>query len=76
MKAFQNSIISCALNVVMGCPHPIDLVKVTMQNKTVYSFLSIGWGLIADIDIESEGLRFLGQSRFTIWSIYRSLGRS
>lgn len=37
----------------------------------MFSFLSIGWGLIADVDIESERLRSLGHQRFTIWSIHR-----
>lgn len=37
----------------------------------MFSFLSVGWGLIADIDIESERLRALGGPRFTIWSVHR-----
>lgn len=37
----------------------------------MYSFLSIGWGLISDIDIESERLRPLGYQRFTIWTLHR-----
>lgn len=45
-----------------------------MPRQKIYSFLSVGWGLIADIDIESEGLRFIGGSRFVLWSIYRSIG--
>jgi sphingosine kinase len=39
--------------------------------QTIFSFLSVGWGLIADIDIESERLRSIGQKRFTVWSIHR-----
>lgn len=37
----------------------------------MFSFLSIGWGLIADVDIESERLRSFGHQRFAIWSIHR-----
>lgn len=37
----------------------------------MYSFLSVGWGLLADIDIESERLRAIGAQRFTIWSLLR-----
>lgn len=40
-------------------------------SQTIFSFLSIGWGLISDIDIESERLRMLGYQRFTIWSFHR-----
>lgn len=37
----------------------------------MFSFLSVGWGLISDIDIESERLRLIGYPRFTLWSIHR-----
>lgn len=39
----------------------------------MFSFLSIGWGLISDVDIESERLRSFGHQRFAIWSIHRIL---
>ena len=65
-------ITSGALNAVFGKPCPVDLVEVSLPRQKVYSFLSVGWGLISDIDIESEGLRFIGDSRFVLWSIYRS----
>lgn len=39
--------------------------------QIIYSFLSVGWGLISDIDIESERLRMIGYQRFTIWSLHR-----
>lgn len=37
----------------------------------MFSFLSVGWGLISDIDIESERIRLIGYPRFTLWSIHR-----
>lgn len=37
----------------------------------MFSSLSVGWGLISDIDIESERLRAIGGQRFTIWSVHR-----
>lgn len=37
----------------------------------MFSFLSIGWGFISDIDIESERLRSIGYQRFAIWSVHR-----
>lgn len=45
--------------------------EINLDGKTLYSFLSVGWGLLADIDIESEVLRAFGESRFSIWSLYR-----
>ncbi len=34
-------------------------------------FLSVGFGIIADVDIESEHLRALGELRFTLWGLRR-----
>lgn len=66
-----NPILASTLNIVRGKVVPMDLVKVQMRNDTVYSFLSIGWGLLADIDIESERLRMMGGFRFTVWALVR-----
>lgn len=51
--------------VFTGCSRP-----------SMCSFLSVGWGLIADIDIESERLRALGEARFTFWALHRVLRES
>lgn len=40
-------------------------------SQIMFSFLSVAWGLLADVDIESERLRMLGGQRFTIWSVHR-----
>jgi len=37
----------------------------------VYGFLSVTWGLLSDVDIESERFRFLGPLRFTVGAIQR-----
>ncbi len=57
---------SCSTNEILSLQAEINL-----DDKKIYSFLSIGWGLLADIDVESEVLRSLGESRFTMWSFYR-----
>lgn len=53
---------------------PMDLVRVETTSQIMFSFLSVGWGLLSDIDIESERLRLLGAQRFTIWSVARLIG--
>ena len=59
-------------NVVRGKTQPMDLFQVTYdKSKTKVGFLSLGWGMISDIDIESEDLRFLGDLRFTLWALHR-----
>jgi sphingosine kinase len=71
-----NPILASTLNVIRGRRTPLDLVKVTTRSNTFYSFLSIGWGLLADMDIESERLRFMGGFRFTVYGIIRTCGES
>lgn len=61
------------MHVIKGQPMAMDLVRITTPIKAYLSFLSFGWGLMADVDIESERLRCIGEPRFAIWSIYRSL---
>lgn len=52
-----------------------DMVRLDIggRKSTIWSFLSIGWGLMADIDVDSEWLRWLGEFRFTIYGLLRSL---
>lgn len=52
----------------------MDLVRVENTSQIMFSFLSVGWGLLSDIDIESERLRVLGGQRFTVWSLARLIG--
>ncbi|XP_037818716.1 sphingosine kinase 1-like [Lucilia sericata] len=68
-------IVNATLTCVSGKWAPLDVVRVELKKQDnlseMYSFLSIGWGIIADIDIESEKLRSIGAPRFTLWSIHR-----
>ncbi|CAL1530623.1 unnamed protein product [Lymnaea stagnalis] len=52
---------------------PMDLVIVQIPDNTIFSFLSVTWGIMADIDYESEKYRNLGEARFTIGAIKRIL---
>ncbi|KAH8294494.1 hypothetical protein KR044_005276, partial [Drosophila immigrans] len=68
-------ILNATLICVAGRATAMDVVRVELSHRdkhfVMYSFLSIGWGLIADIDIESERLRSIGAQRFTLWAIKR-----
>ncbi|VDI56628.1 sphingosine kinase [Mytilus galloprovincialis] len=50
---------------------PIDLVLLQTPTDQIYSFLSVAWGIIADIDYESEKLRSIGSTRFVLYTIMR-----
>ncbi|XP_055689294.1 sphingosine kinase 2 [Lutzomyia longipalpis] len=64
-------VLGATLTVIRGRSTTMDLVRVETKSQIMYSFLSIGWGLISDIDIESERLRAIGGQRFTLWSVHR-----
>ena len=52
---------SAALQIIRGGVEAVDLATVqTVTNETLYMLLLGQWGMIADIDIESEKLRKLG----------------
>jgi len=61
---------SC-LNVVSGKSTLMDLIRVKIDDgRILHSFLSIGYGFTSDCDIESEYLRFIGEARFTLYSLW------
>ncbi|TDG42976.1 hypothetical protein AWZ03_010603 [Drosophila navojoa] len=68
---FSNPVLGAALTAISGRTSPMDVVRVENKNRVMFSFLSIGWGLISDVDIESECIRMFGYQRFTIWTLYR-----
>ena len=54
---------------------PMDLILVQTPSQKFYSFLSVTWGIVADIDFESEKYRNLGEARFTIGAIKRIVSK-
>jgi sphingosine kinase len=51
----------------------MDLSLYHTHSKSYTSFLTFSWGIIADIDIESEILHFLGFLRMDVWGVWRVL---
>ncbi|KAK6632644.1 hypothetical protein RUM43_013412 [Polyplax serrata] len=70
----KNPYLTSTLNVTSGNFTKMDLVRVETKGEIMFSFLSIGWGFLADIDIESEKLRAIGSQRFSIWSVAKLIG--
>lgn len=65
------SIMNAAYVLLKGRKHPMDLFSVSTQQHSHFAFLSVSWGIMSDIDIESEKLRAIGPLRFTIGAINR-----
>eukprot|EP01041_Mallomonas_annulata_P011506 gene11506-24050_t len=63
------SIINAIFVAIKGKPSAIDLSTVTTLNHSYTSFLLLGWGLISDIDILSEPMRWMGELRLYLGAI-------
>jgi len=65
---------SNAFLIAKGHTSPLDLCAVDHAGRgRLYSFLSLEFGFIADVDLESEWMRSLGEARFTIQVLRRLL---
>jgi sphingosine kinase len=64
-----------ALCVVKGIPMSYDLMCVTRGSKKDLAFLSQAYGLMADTDLGTEHLRWMGGARFTVGAAIRLLGQ-
>ncbi|XP_048881633.1 sphingosine kinase 2 [Brienomyrus brachyistius] len=75
-------LLNCCFLLCRGCVRPMDLVSVmtsrpaSNQNgrptqRRLFSFLSVAWGFVSDVDIESERYRGLGSARFTLGTLVR-----
>jgi sphingosine kinase len=53
-----------ALAIIKGVVTSMDLVSVTYGDRRLLSFLSQAFGIVADIDLGTEHLRWMGQHRF------------
>ncbi|ORY92827.1 ATP-NAD kinase-like domain-containing protein [Leucosporidium creatinivorum] len=61
------------LGVIKGSPIPLDLCSVTHGDRRMFSFLSQAFGLAADLDIGTEWIRWMGDTRFTLgylWGVF------
>ncbi|KAF8163335.1 ATP-NAD kinase-like domain-containing protein [Crassisporium funariophilum] len=55
---------AAALNAVKGKPMKVDLFSMTQGGKRTISFMSQALGLMADLDIGTDHLRWMGETRF------------
>lgn len=53
----------------------MDLIELDLEYQTqkVYSVLSLTYAIVADIDVGSEFMRNLGELRFELWGLWRSV---
>ena len=65
---------ACLL-IIKGQTRLMDITKIISNSRSdpIYSFLSVAWCIISDIDLESEKVRWMGDTRFTLWGVIRTL---
>ncbi|KAK3574698.1 hypothetical protein QTP86_014565 [Hemibagrus guttatus] len=68
----EELLVSCGFMLCKGLVSHLDLASVCLaSNQRLLSFLSLAWGFVADVDIESEKYRHVGAARFTMGTLVR-----
>uniref|UniRef100_A0A3B3Y1W4 sphingosine kinase n=1 Tax=Poecilia mexicana TaxID=48701 RepID=A0A3B3Y1W4_9TELE len=66
----EELLLSCGFMLCKGLVGPLDLVSVHLaSSQRLFSFLSLAWGFVADVDIESEKYRHVGAIRFLMGTL-------
>ncbi|KAA1471124.1 hypothetical protein DENSPDRAFT_837053 [Dentipellis sp. KUC8613] len=66
---------AAALNAIKGRPMAIDLLSLLQGGKRSFSFMSQCLGLMADLDLGTEHLRWMGSNRFVYGYLRAVLSR-
>ncbi|CAI7612413.1 unnamed protein product [Penicillium manginii] len=64
-----------ALGIVKGVEMPLDLVSITQGTRHSVSFLSQALGVLADCDLKTEHLRWMGDTRF-IYGVFATIAKN
>lgn len=64
------------LAIIKGIKTPLDLISITQGNTRTLSFLSQSVGIVAESDLATENLRWMGAARFTWGFLVRLLGKT
>ncbi|KAB2007342.1 hypothetical protein ES319_D10G023400v1 [Gossypium barbadense] len=67
----QCCVYNAILAVIRGYKHSLDVATISQGKTRFFSVLMLAWGLIADIDIESEKYRWMGSARLDFYAIQR-----
>jgi sphingosine kinase len=62
---------TAAFTVARGRARPFDVATVTQEKHRFAAFLMTAWGIVADVDFESERFRWMGGARFTVSAVQR-----
>ncbi|XAR66392.1 Sphinganine kinase [Bertholletia excelsa] len=61
------------LAIIRGNKRSLDVATILQGEQRFFSVLMLAWGLVADIDIESEKYRWMGAARIDFYAVQRIL---
>jgi sphingosine kinase len=70
--------LEAARRIAAGESRPLDVIRVTLDDRVVFCVDIVGWGAVADINGTAESLRLLGGPRYALaalWHILRARTR-
>ncbi|XP_019162412.1 PREDICTED: sphingosine kinase 1 isoform X2 [Ipomoea nil] len=62
---------NATLAIIRGHKRALDVATISQGQTKFFSVLMLAWGLIADIDIESEKYRWMGSARIDFYALQR-----
>lgn len=62
---------AATLSIIKSIRKPLDLISITQGDNRLLSFLSQSFGIIAELDLGTEDLRWMGSARFTYGLLQR-----
>ncbi|XP_057764637.1 sphingosine kinase 1 isoform X1 [Salvia miltiorrhiza] len=65
---------NAALFIIRGHKRSLDIATISQGETRFFSMLMLAWGLVADIDIESEKYRWMGSARLDFYALQRIFG--
>ncbi len=65
--------LDAARRIAAGGIYPLDVIRVTMEDRIVHCVDLVGWGAVADINVTAEKLRLLGTIRYTVATLWQVL---
>ncbi|KAL8467923.1 hypothetical protein ACS0TY_031245 [Phlomoides rotata] len=64
---------NATLEIIRGHKRSLDVATISQGETRFFSLLMLAWGLVADIDIESEKYRWMGSARLEFYALQRIL---
>ena len=71
-----NSSSLATLNIIKGIPTPLDLISITQGETRTLSFLSQSLGIVAEADLATEHIRWMGELRFYYGFLVRLINKA